>query len=64
MCQLDARVSATLRILIGAVVIVRQRAAAGYLAIFRRVILVTTHHKNIRSAGLRTPAGPRLRTCV
>ena len=31
-----------------------------YSAIFRRAILVTVHHRNIRSAGLRTPLGPRV----
>src|SRR5262249_11361837 len=43
-----------------------QRAVAGYLAVARRVIFTTAEadQRNIRSAGLRTPAGPRLRTWV
>src|SRR5215467_6250544 len=37
-----------------------RRDVAGYLAIAGRVIFTTAgaHHRNIRSAGLRTPAGP------
>src|SRR5437667_6588912 len=34
--------------------------ACGRLAVLSRL----GHARNIRSAGLRTPAGPRLRTCV
>jgi hypothetical protein len=38
-----------------------RRAPAGYLVHSGRVIVraVEVHHMNIRSAGLRTPAGPR-----
>src|SRR5262249_41219889 len=40
-----------------------QRDVAGYLAIARRTIFTTAEpdQRNIQSAGLRTPAGPRLR---
>src|SRR6266481_6866822 len=38
-----------------------RRAPAGYLVHSGRVVVraVEVHHINIRSAGLRTPAGPR-----
>jgi hypothetical protein len=40
------------------------RGAAGYHAIFHGPIFLTAgaNHRNIRSAGLRTPVGPRLST--
>jgi hypothetical protein len=43
-----------------------RRAPAGYLVRSGAVIVraVEVHHMNIRSAGLCTPAGPRLRTWV
>ncbi len=43
-----------------------RRDLAGYLVRSLSVIVraVEVHHMNIRSAGLRTPAGPRLRTWV
>jgi hypothetical protein len=43
-----------------------RRARAGYLVRSGGVIVraVELHHMNILSAGLRTPAGPQLRTWV
>src|SRR5215475_884201 len=63
---LDVRVSAALQNAPWPVGLDIQRAVAGYLAMARRVIFTTAEadQRNIRSAGLRTPAGPRLRTWV
>ena len=43
-----------------------RRDLAGYLVRSGSMIVraVKVHHMNIRSAGLRTPAGPRLMTWV
>src|SRR5215813_1154871 len=59
---LDARVSAALQNAPWPVGLDIQRAVAGYLAMARRVIFTPAEadQRNIRSAGLRTPAGPRL----
>src|SRR5215470_5599282 len=63
---LDVRVSATLQNAPTPMGPDTQRDVAGYLAMARRTILTTAEadQRNIRSAGLRTPAGPRLRTWV
>src|SRR5262244_2714973 len=63
---LDVRVSATLQNAPTPMGRDIQRDVAGYLAMARRTILTTAEadQRNIRSAGLRTPAGPRLRTWV
>ena len=63
---LDVRVSVTLQNAPTPMGPDIQREVAGYLAMARRTILTTAEadQRNIRSAGLRTPAGPRSRTWV